>query len=47
MEKVISELSLNLVIWQLISLIIQIGIVILLYKILKFLTKYFKERKPN
>jgi hypothetical protein len=45
MEKSIYEFSLSFFIWQSISILTQIAIIILLYKIFKFLRKYLNERK--
>lgn len=42
MEKVFSELTVNLVLWQIFVLIVQISIVVLLYK---FVVWIFKKRK--
>lgn len=43
MEKVYSELSISLVLWQILVLIIQISIVYLLYKLI--IRIYKKEKK--
>lgn len=42
MEKIISESSFGLVLWQILSLVIQIGVIILLYKLIVWI---FKKRK--
>lgn len=42
MEKSVSELSVDLVLWQILGLIIQIGIIIILYKVIIW---FFKKPK--
>jgi hypothetical protein len=42
MEKIVSESSFGLVLWQILSLVIQIGVIILLYKLIVWI---FKKRK--
>jgi hypothetical protein len=42
MEKSVSELSFGLVLWQILGLIIQIGIIIILYKVIIW---FFKKPK--
>jgi len=44
MEKVTSQFSWSLMIWQFIAITMQVAIIILLYKIFMFLKKYFKNK---
>ena len=42
MEKSVSDLSVDLVLWQILGLIIQIGVIIILYKVILW---FFKKPK--